>query len=89
MEIQVSSVGYATMKKYIGRSYHDPRPLEYILHMKKSILDSLRSYSVRSYHAYDQKKLQSMADRLPRATHITALKWIGGLPLRCGGGYWA
>ncbi len=73
----ISSVGYAKIKKYIGRSYHDPRPIEYILHMKEFILDSLGSYSVRSYHAYDQKKLQSMADRFAKGDthHCTQVDW--------------
>ncbi len=73
----ISSVAYAKIKEYPKRPYHDPRPQEFLLHLKEFILDTLRSNSVRSYHAYDQKKLRSMADRFARGDTrcCTQLDW--------------
>ena len=62
----ISAFAYTRAKKKIGLSYRDPRPQEFISHVREFVLDTLRSSSVRDYGAYDQTKLQRMADQLAR-----------------------
>ena len=73
----VSSFAYTQIRKLIGNSYLDPRPAAFIHHLREFILDTLRSHSVRSYAAYDQAKLQQMADGFARgeARFTAQLDW--------------
>lgn len=73
----ISSFTYTQLKKRVKMPYHDPRPQEFMNHMREFVLDTLRSMSVRTCDTYDQAKLQHMTDQFacgdPR--HTAQLDW--------------
>lgn len=73
----VSSLAYTRAKKKMGLAYRDPRPRDFINHLREFLLDTLHSASVRDCEAYDQAKLQLMADSFANGdtSHIGQLDW--------------
>ena len=73
----VSSLAYTRAKKKMGLAYNDPRPRDFINHLREFLLDILHSASVRDCDAYDQAKLQLMADSFANGdtSCIAQLDW--------------
>lgn len=73
----VSSLAYTRAKKKMGLAYCDPRPRDFIGHVREFLLDLLHSASVQDCDAYDQAKLQLMADSFASGdtSYIGQLDW--------------
>ena len=73
----VSSLAYTRTKKKMGSAYSDPRPRDFIGHVREFLLDLLHSASVQDCDAYDQAKLQLMADSFASGdtSYIGQLDW--------------
>ena len=73
----VSSLAYTRAKKKMGLAYHDPRPRDFISHLREYLLDMLHSASVQDCDAYDQPKLQLIADSFASGdtSSIAQLDW--------------
>lgn len=73
----VSSLAYTRAKKKLGLAYRDPRPRDFINHLREFLLDTLHSASVQDCDAYDQTKLHLMADSFAGGdtSYIGQLDW--------------
>jgi hypothetical protein len=72
-----SSLAYTRAKKKMGLAYRDPRPQDFISHLREFLLDMLHSAAVQDCAVYNQVKLRLMANSFASGdtSYIGQLDW--------------
>jgi hypothetical protein len=62
----VPAWAFTKVKTVLGRSFNDPLPVLLLEQMKEFVLDTVTSSSVRTYDAYDYRRIASFVERFYR-----------------------